>query len=69
MKDNNTNYVGGGGLSLGAVLTCIFVVLKLCHVIDWKWLWVFSPILIELGLVLLILLICFIIVLVHVLRK
>ena len=42
------------GFSLGTVLTIIFVILKLCKVIEWNWWWVFSPILIESGIVLLI---------------
>ncbi|HRR06140.1 MAG TPA: hypothetical protein P5105_02550 [Victivallales bacterium] len=32
-----------GGVSLATVLVAIFVVLKLTHVIDWSWWWVFSP--------------------------
>lgn len=32
-----------GGLGIGGVLTLIFVVLKLVGVIDWKWVWVLSP--------------------------
>jgi len=31
------------GVSLATVLVAIFVVLKLTHVIDWSWWWVFSP--------------------------
>ena len=26
------------------ILTIVFVVLKLCHVITWSWIWVLSPI-------------------------
>lgn len=25
-------------------LTLIFIVLKLCHVITWSWIWIFSPV-------------------------
>lgn len=32
-----------GGVSLATVLVAIFVVLKLTHVIDWSWWWIFSP--------------------------
>lgn len=35
-------------------LTLVFVILKLCHVIDWKWIWVLSPLWICLGLSILI---------------
>jgi hypothetical protein len=32
-----------GGVGLGGLLTVLFVGLKLGHVIDWSWWWVFSP--------------------------
>lgn len=35
-----------------SVLTIIFIVLKLCKVITWSWLWVLSPIWIDWGLAL-----------------
>lgn len=38
------------GLGLCDVLTIVFLVLKLVGAIDWSWWWVFSPILIALGL-------------------
>ena len=31
------------GISLPTLLTIIFAILKLCHVINWSWIWVFSP--------------------------
>lgn len=31
------------GLGLPTILFLIFLVLKLCKVINWSWLWVFSP--------------------------
>lgn len=31
------------GESFTSVLTIVFVVLKLCGVIQWSWLWVLSP--------------------------
>ena len=36
------------------ILTIVFIVLKLTNVIDWSWIWVFSPIWIELLIVALI---------------
>jgi hypothetical protein len=33
----------GGGANLADLLTVAFVVLKLCHVIDWSWWWVLAP--------------------------
>lgn len=32
-----------GGIGISGLLTVAFVVLKLCHVINWSWLWVLSP--------------------------
>ena len=52
MEKNNT---GVSGLGLSSVLTIIFVVLKLVGTIDWSWWWVLSPILIDLGITLIIL--------------
>lgn len=31
------------GIGFTGLLTVAFVVLKLCHVIDWPWIWVLSP--------------------------
>ena len=31
------------GLNFSQVLLIAFIVLKLCHVIDWSWWWVMSP--------------------------
>lgn len=53
MRDNNNSNVGGG-LGLSTVLFLIFLVLKLCNIIDWSWWWVTSPLWINLGLGLLI---------------
>ena len=33
-----------GGLGIVSVLTIVFIVLKLLGVIQWSWIWVFSPI-------------------------
>lgn len=44
-----------GGVGFAGLLTIAFVVLKLCKVIDWSWVWVVSPIWISIGLVLLVL--------------
>ena len=42
MRENNNSNVGGG-LGLSTVLFLIFLVLKLCNVIDWSWWWVTAP--------------------------
>ena len=40
---NNTN-VTVHGIKFTGILTVAFIVLKLCGVIKWSWLWVLSPI-------------------------
>lgn len=37
------------GIDFTNALTLIFIVLKLCKVITWSWLWVLSPIWISWG--------------------
>lgn len=39
-NNNNTN----NGIGFAGVLSIVFIVLKLCHLIDWSWIWVLSPI-------------------------
>lgn len=46
--DKNTNTTNSG-LGLSTVLFLIFLVLKLCNVIDWSWWWVTSPLWISAG--------------------
>ena len=50
----------GGGITFAGLLTVAFVVLKLCKVIDWPWVWVLAPIWMPIGLWLLAVLIAFI---------
>lgn len=38
---NNEN---SGGISFLGLLAIVFIVLKLCKVIEWSWWWVLSPI-------------------------
>ena len=55
-KNPETINVSCGGL-LSTLLLVAFIVLKLCHVIEWSWLWVLSPLWIPIAFVLVILLI------------
>lgn len=41
-NNSNTTTVSGG-IGFSGLLTIVFIVLKLCGVIDWSWVWVFSP--------------------------
>ncbi len=54
---NNNN--SSGGLGLGGVLTVVFVVLKLCGLIDWSWWWVLSPVWISFAIIIVIVLVMF----------
>lgn len=59
--DNNKKIsinLGGGGFTLAI----IFLILKLTHVIDWAWIWIFSPIWIPLAIGLAFLLLYYVIV-------
>ena len=53
------NYNISCEINISTVLTLIFVVLKLCKVIEWNWLWVLSPLWISTILYLLLYLIIY----------
>lgn len=47
----NKNSSGtSGGIGFTGILQIVFIILKLCGVIDWSWWWVLSPIWIVIGL-------------------
>lgn len=54
--DNNSSRASGG-IGFTGLLTIVFIVLKLCKVIEWSWLWVLSPLWISFGLTILIVII------------
>lgn len=60
MKENKSISISIGGGFSGA-LTIAFIVLKLCHVIDWSWVWVLSPLWISASIAVLIVLIMLIV--------
>lgn len=39
------------------ILLLIFIVLKLCHLINWSWWWVLSPVWIELTILIIVIII------------
>lgn len=45
-KMNNKTF----GFGFDGLLAIAFIVLKLCKVIDWSWLWVLAPVWIPIGL-------------------
>lgn len=53
-KDVPTVNIGG---LFSTLLAVAFIVLKLCHVIEWSWLWVLAPLWIPLAITIVILLI------------
>ena len=42
-KSSNNNTTVSGSIGFSGLLTIVFIVLKLCGVINWSWIWVFSP--------------------------
>ena len=36
--------VRSGGMGIVSFLTILFIILKVANVIEWSWIWVFSPI-------------------------
>ena len=52
---NKKEGAGSGGIGVTGLLQVAFIVLKLCGVIDWSWLWVLAPTWISVALVMLIL--------------
>ena len=39
----NRRQSSGGGVGIVTILWVTFLILKLTHVIDWAWVWVFAP--------------------------
>ena len=60
MRDEKTK-VSKSGIGFSGLLTIAFIVLKLCHVIDWSWWWVLSPLWISVGLIFLLILLILIV--------
>lgn len=58
--DNNSNYkMTQQSVGFSGLLTIVFIVLKLCKVINWSWWWVLSPIWIPTVIVVLIIVMVF----------
>ena len=68
MEGNNAKATAtsSGGIGFAGLLTIVFIVLKLCGVISWSWLWVLSPLWISAGIGLLVILIVVIVFLIAV---
>ena len=61
-SESKSSSGAGGGLGFTSVLQIVFIVLKLCHVIDWSWWWVLSPTWISIIIVFLIVLIAWLVI-------
>jgi len=57
------------GLTLLDVLLVVFIVLKLCGVIDWSWMVVLWPLWVQLGLIAIVLIVCLIVLLVNKIKR
>lgn len=47
---SSTASATASGIGFAGLLTIVFIVLKLCGIINWSWWWVCSPILIQVAL-------------------
>lgn len=69
MRNTNNTTTVTGGIGFTGLLTIVFIVLKLCKVISWPWLWVLSPVWIPVVLVIIILAILLVAVICKAMRK
>ena len=49
-KSSNNNTTVSGGIGFSGLLTIVFIVLKLCGVINWSWIWVLAPMWVSVAL-------------------
>lgn len=56
MRNSGNTQATGGGIGFTTLLLLAFIVLKLCGVITWSWLWVLSPVWIPIVLAIVIIL-------------
>lgn len=46
----NNKTTAGGGITFASLLQLVFIVLKLCGVITWSWVFVLMPLIVAIGL-------------------
>ena len=46
----NKGTAAGGGIGMCGILFVVFLILKLCNVIQWSWWWVTAPLWIPVGI-------------------
>ena len=49
-KSSNNKTTVSGGIGFSGLLTIVFIVLKLCGVINWSWIWVLAPMWVSVAL-------------------
>ena len=49
-NSSNNNTTVSGGIGFSGLLTIVFIVLKLCGVINWSWIWVLAPMWVSVAL-------------------
>jgi hypothetical protein len=59
--DNKSSGAAGGGITLSGLTFLVFLVLKLCNVIDWSWWWVTAPLWIPFAIFIAICIVVFIV--------
>lgn len=69
MGDETNTRAATGGIGFLGALTIAFIVLKLCHVIDWSWWWVLAPIWIPIVVILALMVIALLAILIGYLAK
>lgn len=53
----NQSSSASGGIGFAGLLTVAFIVLKLCKVINWSWVWVLAPLWISIGFAIIVLIV------------
>lgn len=66
---SKTKTIIGGNMTIVSLLQIVFIVLKLCKVINWQWVFVLMPLIVEGGIVVILLLIALIAFIIGVVRK
>lgn len=66
---NKNGTIIGGNITLISLLQIVFIVLKLCNVIAWKWVYILMPLIIEGGISFILLLLALIIFIIGVVKK
>lgn len=66
---SKTKTMIGGNMTIASLLQIVFIVLKLCKVITWQWVFVLMPLIVVGGIALILLLIALITFIIGVARK